>query len=130
MQSCGSWSWRCWPALRSPAVRRNQKLPPIWLCATRVVDAGGRLLLPGFIDSHFHVSLGNDPNVVRITGNSPKEILAQVKAFSEKRPDLNWIEMDGWNYSAFPNGILPFASDLDGLTGGRPAFLVAYDYHT
>ena len=25
---------------------------------TRVVDAGGRLLLPGFIDSHFHVSLG------------------------------------------------------------------------
>src|SRR5260221_105104 len=38
--------------------------------------------------------------------------------------------MDGWNYSAFPNGILPAASDLDGLTGGRPAFLVAYDYHT
>ena len=25
---------------------------------TRVVDAGGRLLLPGFIDSHFHVNLG------------------------------------------------------------------------
>jgi len=97
---------------------------------TRVVDAGGRLLLPGFIDSHFHVSLGNDPNVVRITGNSRNEILAQVKAFSDKRPDLKWIEMDGWNYSAFPNGALPAAKDLDGLTGGRPAFLVAYDYHT
>ena len=38
--------------------------------------------------------------------------------------------MDGWNYSSFPNGTLPTAKDLDGLTGGRPAFLVAYDYHT
>ena len=32
--------------------------------------------------------------------------------------------------SAFPNGTLPKAHDLEGLTGGRPAFLVAYDYHT
>jgi predicted amidohydrolase YtcJ len=97
---------------------------------TRVVDAGGRLLLPGFIDSHFHVGLGNDPNVERISGNSLKEIQAQVKAFSDKRPDLKWIEMDGWNYSAFPDGTLPIAKDLEGLTAGRPAFLVAYDYHT
>jgi predicted amidohydrolase YtcJ len=97
---------------------------------TRVVDAGGRLLLPGFIDSHFHVGLGGDPNVERITGKSPKEIQDQVKAFADKRQDLKWIEMDGWNYSAFPDGSLPTAADLKGLTGGRPAFLVAYDYHT
>jgi len=97
---------------------------------TRVVDAGGRLLLPGFIDSHFHVSLGNDPNVARITGNSLKEIQEQVKAYSDKRPELKWIEMDGWNYSAFSDGTLPTAKDLYGLTAGRPAFLVAYDYHT
>jgi len=97
---------------------------------TRVVDAGGRLLLPGFIDSHFHVGLGNDPDVERITGNSLKEIQQQVKAFSDKRPDLKWIEMDGWNYSAFPDGNLPTTKDLEGLTSGRPAFLVAYDYHT
>jgi predicted amidohydrolase YtcJ len=97
---------------------------------TRVVDAGGRLLLPGFIDSHFHVGLGNDPNVERISGNSLQEIQAQVKAFSDQRPDLQWIEMDGWNYSAFPDGGLPTAKDLEGLTAGRPAFLVAYDYHT
>ena len=97
---------------------------------TRVVDSGGRLLLPGFIDSHFHVALGSDPNVERINANSLEEIQVQVKAFADKRPDLKWIEMDGWNYSNFPDGTLPTAKDLNGLTGGRPAFLVAYDYHT
>lgn len=99
--------------------------------ATKVVDAGGRLLLPGFIDSHFHVLLGGSPDVLRIeNGNSLQEIQRQVKDFAAKRPALKWIEVEGWNYSAFPDGSLPTAQELDGLTGGRPAFLVAYDYHT
>ena len=31
---------------------------------TKVIDAGGRMLLPGFIDSHFHVLLGGSPDVL------------------------------------------------------------------
>jgi predicted amidohydrolase YtcJ len=99
--------------------------------ATKVVDAGGRMLLPGFIDSHFHVLLGGSPDVLRIeNGDTLQEIQRQVKEFAAKRPELKWIEVEGWNYSAFPDGSLPTAKDLEGLTGGRPAFLVAYDYHT
>jgi predicted amidohydrolase YtcJ len=99
--------------------------------ATTVKDAGGRMVLPGFIDSHFHVLLGGNPDVLRIeNGNSLAEIQRQVREFSERRPKLHWIEVEGWNYSAFPHGTLPTAKDLEGVTGGRPAFLVAYDYHT
>lgn len=99
--------------------------------STRVIDAGGKMLLPGFIDSHFHVLLGGNPDVLRIQdAHSLREIQQQIREFAEKRPELKWIEVEGWNYSAFPNGTLPSAKDLDGLTGGRPAFLVAYDYHT
>lgn len=99
--------------------------------STRVVDAGGRLILPGFIDSHFHVILGSNPDVLRITNaNSLQEIKSQVAKFADSRPDLKWIEAEGWNYSAFPGGTLPAAVDLEGLGGGRPMFLVAYDYHT
>jgi predicted amidohydrolase YtcJ len=99
--------------------------------ATTVKDAGGRMVLPGFVDSHFHVLLGGNPDVLRIeNGNSLAEIQRQVREFAKKRPELHWIEVEGWNYSAFPHGTLPTAKDLEGLTGGRPAFLVAYDYHT
>lgn len=99
--------------------------------STRIIDAGGKMLLPGFIDSHFHVLLGGNPDVLRIqNANSLREIQQQVRDFADKRPELKWIEVEGWNYSAFPHGTLPTAKDLEGLTHGRPAFLVAYDYHT
>ncbi|HEX6504447.1 MAG TPA: amidohydrolase [Terriglobales bacterium] len=99
--------------------------------STRVIDAGGKMLLPGFIDSHFHVLLGGNPHVLRIqNADSLQQIQQQVRDFAAQRPQLKWIEVEGWNYSAFPNGTLPTAADLEGLTGGRPAFLVAYDYHT
>ncbi len=98
---------------------------------TRVIDAGGRLLLPGFIDSHNHIQTGGDPDIVNLAGaRTLAELQFRVRDFAARKPDLPWIEGEGWNYSAMPGHRLPCAGDLEGLTGGRPAFLMAYDYHT
>src|SRR5262249_4031038 len=49
---------------------------------TRMVDAKGRLVLPGFIDSHFHALLGGNPDVLRIVGgDSLEQIQRQVCEF-------------------------------------------------
>jgi len=97
----------------------------------KVIDARGRLVLPGFIDSHNHIDSGSDPDILSLFGaQSLSEIQEKVRKFSGERPDLKWIQAEGWNYSIFGDGGLPRSSDLEGLTGGRPAFLVAYDGHT
>ena len=98
---------------------------------TQVIDAQGRLVLPGFIDSHNHIGSGSDPNSVNLFGAATlAEIQERIRAFAQERPDLEWIEGEGWIYSALPGGRLPTADDLEGLTGGRPAYLVSYDSHT
>jgi hypothetical protein len=98
--------------------------------ATQLIDAGGKLLLPGFVDCHFHALLGSNPDVLRIDATDLPGIRAQIDAFANAHPELPWIEAEGWNYSSFPNGTLPTAEDLEGIGGGRPMFLTAYDYHT
>jgi predicted amidohydrolase YtcJ len=98
---------------------------------TEVLDAGGRLVLPGFVDSHNHIAFGSDPDVVDLGGaRTLEDLLETIEQFASSRPDLEWIEGQGWNYSVFPDGRMPTAVDLEGLTGGRPAFLVSYDGHT
>ncbi len=104
-----------------------QKVSP----GARLIDAEGRLVLPGFIDSHNHIDSGSNPDLLRLSGTaSLSEIQKDVKDFAAAHPDLKWIEGTGWNYSVFGPGVLPTSRDLEGLTGGRPAFLVAYDGHT
>ena len=97
-----------------------------WRSSTRQ----GQLVLPGFIDPHNHVRLGSNPLEVELAGAaSLDELKARVRAHADAHPEQTWIEGSGWNYSAMPGGRLPTWWDLDGLTGGRPAFLLSYDAH-
>jgi predicted amidohydrolase YtcJ len=98
--------------------------------AHETIDARGGLVLPGFVDAHNHARLGAVGTAVSLSGaRSLDEIRARVAAFAREHPVEDWIEGEGWNYSAIPGGI-PSAGELDGITHGRPAFLFSYDVHT
>ncbi|MEW1912621.1 amidohydrolase [Kitasatospora sp. NPDC085895] len=98
---------------------------------TEAVDARGRLVLPGFVDSHNHVRLGSDADCVQLAGaGTLDEIGARIADRVRSHPDAAWIEGEAFDYSAIPGGRMPTAADLDRFTGDRPAFVLSYDVHT
>jgi predicted amidohydrolase YtcJ len=98
--------------------------------ATEVIDAAGATVMPGIVDSHDHVRLGSNPLEVDLAGATTlEELRARVRDHADAHPEQAWIEGVGWNYAALPGGRLPTWEDLEGLTGGRPAFLFSYDVH-
>ncbi|MBS1692543.1 MAG: amidohydrolase [Actinobacteria bacterium] len=97
--------------------------------ARRVVDAGGRLLTPGIVDSHNHLLLGFDEDAVSLEGaNDLAEVRRRIADFASRRNDLAWICAENAVYSIV-EGRRPNAADLDGLTD-KPIFVTTYDQHS
>ncbi|MGW5686570.1 amidohydrolase [Nonomuraea sp. NPDC003754] len=97
--------------------------------AAETVDAGGRLVLPGFVDAHNHVRLGSDDACVQLAGAADlAEIGRRIGTWRAEHPEATWIECEGFDYTAVPG--LPRAADLDALTGTVPTIVFGYDVHT
>jgi predicted amidohydrolase YtcJ len=95
-----------------------------------VVDAGGGLLAPGFVDAHVHTVQGG-LELTRCNlaeGSTREEYLAIIATYAREHPDLPWILGGGWAMSAFPGGT-PTAAELDAVVADRPVFLPNRDHH-
>jgi len=100
--------------------------------ATKVIDAGGRLVLPGLTDSHIHFLEGS-VTLLRVHLDDAKtipEIQKLVKEFADKHPDYPWILGRGWTYPTFGETALPDKKYLDEVVRNRPVYLTAFDGHT
>jgi predicted amidohydrolase YtcJ len=97
---------------------------------TRVVDLGGRLLMPGFIDAHAHpVQGGLELLQCNLTGaRGAGDCVAIVAAYAAAHPEREWITGGGWSMSHFPGGT-PAAGLLDAVVPDRPVFLMNRDHH-
>ncbi len=99
---------------------------------TRVIDAQGQLVLPGFTDCHIHFMEGSlgllhvDLNGAATVG----EIQKRVSAYAVAHPHEEWILGMGWTYPAFAPSGMPDRRILDEVVLHRPVFLEAYDGHT
>ena len=97
---------------------------------TERVDLAGRLLAPGFQDSHIHAVFGG-LELGRCDLSSLKtaqECLTAVAEYARAHPELAWITGGGWSLEWFPGG-LPTAAALDAVVPDRPVFLPNRDHH-
>ncbi len=99
---------------------------------TQIIDAQGRLVLPGFTDSHIHFLEGSVTllQVHLDDAKSIAEIQKLVKGFAAQHPDSPWILGRGWTYPTFGETALPDKKYLDEVVPDRPVYLTAFDGHT
>ena len=100
--------------------------------STKVIDAKGKLVLPGFTDCHVHFMSGSlGLTQVDLTGaNTIEEIQKRVKDYAAAHPTLPWVTGMGWQYPTFGATALPNKKILDDVMVDRPVYLVAYDGHS
>ena len=98
---------------------------------TRVVDAHGGTVAPGFNDSHVHfISGGMTLGDVDLAGlTTLAQVQDKIRAFAAAHADAAWIEGRGWLYSPFPGGT-PTREQLDAVVPDRPAVMTCYDGHS
>jgi predicted amidohydrolase YtcJ len=98
--------------------------------SSEVIDLGGALATPGFIDAHVHpASSGLDKLRCHFDGCSDAASAVQrVAEYAAAHPDLSWIIGAGWPQSWFPNGC-PGKELLDAVVPDRPVLLTNTDGH-
>ena len=86
------------------AVGSEREIEPLIGDHTEVFTYKDRLIMPGFIDSHVHVTMGAmlDDNDIDLEGTkSAEECVEIVRDFLKRNPDTSLILACGWMISAW-----------------------------
>jgi predicted amidohydrolase YtcJ len=100
--------------------------------STKVIDAKGNMVLPGFVESHVHMMAGAGM-LERISLNEAKTIAdfqKMIKDYAIAHPEKEWIQGMGWYYSIFGKSGLPNKKYIDEVVSDRPVYLAAFDGHS
>jgi hypothetical protein len=98
---------------------------------TRVVDAGGKLLLPGFNDAHVHFISGGSQldNVQLNDATSAAEFTRRIGEYARSIPKGQWILGGDWDETKWSPAEWPTKETIDSVTPDNPVFVSRYDGH-
>lgn len=102
---------------------------------TRVVDLGGRTVIPGMVDAHGHVSgLGDALAIVDLVGSTSVDdvvgrVVARVVAKSDGKTAGQWISGRGWDQNRWGDTRFPSHDKLSAALANNPVILTRVDGH-
>jgi predicted amidohydrolase YtcJ len=99
---------------------------------TKVINAGGKLVLPGFNDAHVHfVSGGLQLESVQLNdATSKQEFVHRIAEQARKTPKGEWIQGGDWDETKWNPLSLPTKELIDPVTPDNPVFVSRYDGHS
>lgn len=97
---------------------------------TQVIDARGRTVLPGFVESHLHLVLGGaELTHLHIAGlHGFDAIAAAFRAFADRHPERPLLMAQGADYAILGHPMT--RHDLDAIIAERPIAVTSHDHHT
>jgi predicted amidohydrolase YtcJ len=116
---------------RIAAVGATQEIRQLAGTRTRTIDAGGKLVLPGFNDAHVHfLNGGFELSGVNLRdAKSPQEFVERLGSFAAKTPKDRWITGGEWDHERWPGAPLPAKELIDPVTPGTAVFVRRLDGH-
>src|SRR5262249_4253219 len=102
---------------------------------TRIIDAAGKLLLPGFNDAHVHFISGSmQLDQVQLNdARTKEEFVRRISEQAKKTPKGEWILGGDWDEQNWaeqqPNAGLPTREWIDAVTPNAPVFVNRHDGH-
>lgn len=116
---------------RVVAVGANEDIKPLKGARTKVVDLRGKVVVPGFVDSHTHfVRHGLDLLRVGLSeAKSLKSLVEAVRRRAKQLPQGSWIIGYGWDESRWPEPRWPTRDDLDAAAPHHPVLVRRVDGH-
>jgi predicted amidohydrolase YtcJ len=98
---------------------------------TKVFDAQGKLLLPGFNDAHVHFVDGGDhlQQVQLKDAATPEEFARRIGERARHTPKGEWVLGGDWDEQKWSPPKLPTKELVDPLTPDTPVFVNRYDGH-
>ena len=116
---------------RVVAIGSTKEIKAMRRPGTRVIDARGQLVLPGFNDAHVHFLSGGFQlaSVDLRDASTPEEFSGRIKRFAEKLPPGRWVTGGDWDHERWPGAPLPTKELIDRYTPNTPVFVNRLDGH-
>lgn len=98
---------------------------------TRRLDLHGRVVVPGFIDGHAHLSdAAGERGWADLVGTrSLEEAVDRLRRASAKRTSTPWVVGVGWDEAKWPEHRYLVREDLDRVSADRPVIARRIDGH-
>lgn len=113
------------------AIGTDRELRALASNKTRVIDLGGRLAVPGFIDSHAHFIRGGAQllTVSLRDARTPEEFAKRLGEFAARKSAGEWILGGEWDHENWPGAPLPTRQLIDSVTANNPVLINRLDGH-